>query len=163
MRIQLMTSLCFLASVGCLLVGYWLAEFWYILLILFGMAILWFIIRNRSGLWPISMILVIYIALAVFGLLMNLSSYLMTIGCAAALASWDLVLFRKDTDADSHKQKDTLVERLHVRSLSIAIGSGLLLSVLVLNIHISLPLGVIVGLSLILAFGLYKSYELSVK
>ena len=159
MKIRLITNVCFLASAGCMLAGYWLAKFWYILLILFVMTITWCIIRNKSGLWPVSLILVIYIGLAVFGFLINLSPYLMAIGCTAALATWDLVLFRKDIDADSDKPKISLLEMLHMRSLTIAIGFGFLLSVLGLNIHFHLPFVVIAGLSLVSAFGLYQSFR----
>ncbi len=159
MKIHLLTGLCLLTSAGCLLIGYCLTEHWLILAFLPGVIIYWFIMRKKPGIWPVSIILVIYNVFAVAGLSIGLSPYLMTIGCLAAMASWDLVLFNQSMVGDRHQPNVMLLEKLHLQALAIAVSLGLLLSILSLNIRLHLPFVLVAGLIILAAFGLIRGYK----
>ena len=163
MKIKMLTGLSCLTSTGCLLVGSYLAELWFICWAVLGMIILWISFRKKPGIWPISIILIIYIVFAVAGLLLGLSPYLITIGCMAAMALWDLVLLNRNIVSEPLQPNVVLLEKLHLHALSIAIGLGLLLSILSLNIHLHLPFGLVVGLTILAAYGIFRGYKYLLK
>ena len=137
-------------STGSLGVGYFLAGYWQIVPVLFGILFLGIIVMKTQPVVSLSSsFLLAYIILAVIGVVADLSVELMIIACTFALVSWDLMLFEHSLVGDSALQTNTSLEKHHLRSLSIAIAAGLLLAFVSLYVRLALPFGVIVSLVLI--------------
>ncbi len=143
---------CLSAAFLCLLAGY-ANHFWIILLAGAGAASFTFLTRKQSGLWPSSVILATYVLLTVIGITSGCSSYWMIIGITFALAGWDL--HHKLISGSDYSKADP---KSHILILTIAAGSGLVLALVDLQIHIQLPFGVLVGLILLIYLGLESSF-----
>ncbi len=159
MKIQILTGFCFLTSAVCLLAGYCMADLWFIWWVLLLLILPWVILRKKPGILPASLTLIEYLVLVATGILSGLSSYLMIVGCASALACWDLVLYQKDITGNPALPKDVLYEQIHLITLATAISLGLFLSILSLHVHIRLPFGLIAGLALLAAFGVFQGFR----
>ena len=137
-------------STGSLGVGYFLAGYWQIVPVLFGILFFGVLIMKTQPVVSLSSsFLLAYIVLAVIGVVADLSVELMIIACTFALVSWDLMLFEHSIVGDSAFQTNTSLEKHHLRSLTVATAAGLLLAFASLYVRLRLPFGVIVSLALI--------------
>jgi hypothetical protein len=115
------------------------------MLFFFAMAAFWVMAKKRSVTWSTSILLFIFVLLAVVGVLANLSTLLMVIGSAAALAWWDLTLFGQSTVIDQSLETRLLLERAHLQSLVLAISAGLILAFLSSYLNLQIPfLGMVI-------------------
>jgi hypothetical protein len=109
------------------------------MLFFFAMAAFWIMAKKRSVIWSASILLFIFVLLAVIGVLANLSTPLMVIGSAAALAWWDLTHFGQSTVIGQPLDIRLLLERAHWQSLVLAISAGLLLAFLTSYLNLQIP------------------------
>jgi hypothetical protein len=148
-----------LGAILCLIIGFGFAGYWEIILFLPAIALYWFFTRKARVGIDLSIILFVYVFLAAIGLLKNVSTYLMIVGCSLALASWESSLFSLQIRDESTSSTNQRLEYLHNKDLIIAIGSGLLIAILGLNVRLYLPFGLIAGLVLLAAYGLYRGFK----
>lgn len=160
---SLIFSICLIISTGCLAVGYIFAGYWLILFIVPLIIIMWVFTNKQSAFWPASSILLVFVILATVGIIAELSPVLMTISCTAALACWDLLLFKNSVTEISHKNNNLVLEKYHLKSLALAISVGLILSLIIANISLHLPFIVIVFLALVIIVCLIYGLPLQVK
>ena len=137
-------NLCLLTSAVCLGAGFILGGYWLVLPVFPAMAIFWMIMKRRSQFWLASSLLVAYVILAVIGVTLNLSIYLMILGCAAALACWDLIHFRQSIDDNPPHESDVPLERYRVKSLATVVFTGLLLAFIGSSINLQFSFGVMI-------------------
>jgi hypothetical protein len=147
-----------LLSATCLMIGFGLARYWEIVFIIPAIIVYWYFARKTSLEVVLSILLVAYIFLAVLGLLIQLSPYLMMIGCSLALVSWESALFSiKVSDGSGlFRQNYQPLETLHMRDLIIVTSIGLLLGLMGVNFHLHLPFGVVAILALLAIYGFYR-------
>ncbi len=142
----------------CLLAGFGLKGYWEILFVIPALPLYWLLTRKVSPRLTASILFFIYILLVAAGLVAGMSAYLMLIGGSLALAAWESAQFLSNFRGLSGDGAGPRLEQLHNRSLLLAIGSGLLLGLLGLNVHVRLPFGAIVVLALVAVVGLYLGF-----
>jgi hypothetical protein len=156
---SIILHLCLVIAAGCLAAGYLLGGYWLIAPVFLAMAIFGILARRQSAFWAASSLLLIYVVLAVIGVTLNLSIDLMVIGCAAALACWDLIHFRQSIADNLPLESDPLLERYRLQSLAAAVAAGLSLTWMGSSINLQFPFGVMVFLALMvmgcLTYGLH--------
>lgn len=157
---KLFMWICVAVSFLCLFVGYGLKGYWVILVLLPAIPLYWFLMKKVSSRITISILLVIYILLMGPGSLIGISPYLILIGGSSALAAWESAQFRLNFQNASGSSADERLEQIHTRDLAVSVSSGLLLSLLGLNIHLRLPFGLIAILALIAVYGVYRIFKL---
>ena len=156
---KILARSCALLSILFLLAGYILGRDWILLLLLLAIPLTWVLFRKSFAGLLLSILLFEYVFLAALGLVLHLSPYLLIVGSAFALAGWELARFwLKLRDAPMRLQ-DQPLEALHNRDLALAIGVGLLLALVGLNIRLQLPFGLIAVLALLAAYGLYRAFK----
>ena len=146
--------LCITLSVLCLVGGYGMVRQWIgaAIAILIGPA--WLLARKYpASLLPL-ICLLMSIAMAVAGMLMGSPPVLMIFGATLALAAWDLVLLSSVLGEHSLTEQTQLFESQHLRSLLLALGSGLLVVFLGRFLTIQVPFLVLVLLVAFLLFAL---------
>ncbi len=139
-----------IAAAACLLLGYVLVSEWLTLFAIPVMVLLWIASARRSSFWTASGLLVIYIVLAVVGIIRHAPALLMAVGCASALAGWDLSDPRGQATAGELHGSDSALEKSRLRSLAAAVGASLLLMLLATAFRVRLPFGLIIFLALLL-------------
>lgn len=145
---SIILNVCLVMSAGCLGAGYILGGYWLIMPILLAMAIFWLIMKRRSLFWSASSLLLIDVALAIIGVTLNLSIYLMVVGCTTALACWDLTHFRHAITDKPPFGTDARLEKYHLQSLATAVFTGLFVALISSYISLQFPFGIMVFLVL---------------
>jgi len=105
--------------------------------------------KKQSIFWSTSSVLIVYVVLATIGITVDISLYLMIVGCTAALASWDLMLFNQGLSGNSLHKQNTPIDQYHLQSLALAVSAGLIMALTSSSINPNFPFGVIVILVLI--------------
>ena len=141
-------------ATACLGIGYALAGYWQIVPVLLGTFFFWAWMKKQSVAWSDSTFLLVYTVLAAAGVVIDLSVALMVITSAFTLASWDLLRFEQGLVGNASSHTDMALEKHHLRSLAVALVTGLLFAMLSLYIRLQLPFIVIVSLVLIALGGL---------
>lgn len=145
----LVHNLCLVSSIACLALAYLPAGYWSILAGFLAMILFWIILRKWSTLWAASSLLFISVFLAAMGVVMNLSVPLLAVGCAFALASWDLTHFGGHRLDQENPEARGRLERQHLRSLAMASSLGLAFAFLSLYLRLQIPFLITVVLVLI--------------
>jgi hypothetical protein len=109
------------------------------------------VMKKRSPFWSVSIPLTVFVLLAVVGVLANLSTSLMVIGCASALAWWDLTHFGESLVAGQPPEATLQVERVHLQSLALAISAGLTLALVSSYLDLQIPF---LGMALLALFAI---------
>lgn len=109
------------------------------MLFFFAMMAFWVMAKKRSVTWSASILLFIFVLLAAVGVLAKLSTPLMVIGSAAALAWWDLAHFGQSTVIGQPLETRLLLERAHLQSLVLAISAGLILALGSSYLNLQIP------------------------
>jgi hypothetical protein len=104
---------------------------------------------------PPSVALAASVSIGAAGLLTGAPSFLMILGVALALASWDLVLWDQilTDNSISSTQTMALLEARHYQSLALALVPGLLIALAGPLIHVQLPF---MGLVLLVILALFS-------
>lgn len=107
-----------------------------------------------------SAILVLLVCAAAAGVLSGLSPAIMIAAAALALVFWELmeqmVTRRKNDNVRARKNP----EWVHIRLLVISVGTGLLLAEAGLQVHISLPFGIVILTGMLIPYCFYRFYRL---
>ena len=155
---KLCFAVCLAVSALCLAAGYGIAGQWFgtALAIMTGLA--WLPARKypASGL-PLACLLV-SIGLAVVGRLTGAPPVLMICGSGIALAVWDLLLLDVALGSASLGEQTRRYETGHLRSLALALGSGLLAVFLGRWLQLQIPFFITVFLVVLVVFGLDRAW-----
>ena len=92
-----------------------------------------------SVFWSSSILLLVFVLIAVTGVMAEYSTLLMVVACTAALAWWDLANFEQSIVVSQPLETLFLLERHHLQSLAMAVSGGLILAFIgsFLNLQIS--------------------------
>ena len=126
----------FSLAAGFLHGGYWMIVALYIPFVLLVL-----IFRHRSLFWLGTVYLSISLLLAAFGVLVQIPLLPMIIAGGAALASWDLYLFKHDIDSIIPEKSKPAMIKDHFSSLGLAISCGFILAVTFSYFKFKLPFG----------------------
>jgi hypothetical protein len=122
-----------------LLIEYLLAGYWWILPVLLVMILFWGFTKYHEKYNPASGLLFAYILLAAIGLLLGFRAVFMIITCATALAGWDLIHFERSIVGNADRKGTGLVVKHHLRSLILAVSSGMTLASIIVLIQLRIP------------------------
>ena len=136
-------TICLMISTGCLGAGYILAGYWLLIPAFLALGLYWILSRKQPVFWRASGFLLVYVILAVIGIIAGLSLELMIIACAAALASWDLIQFNQSMAETSLSNTNPSLDKNHLYSLALATSAGLILTFISAYINLQLPFGAI--------------------
>ena len=139
-----LSVICLIISVLCLAAGYGIAGHWIgaIVSILIGPA--WLLARKHPGSQLPLVCLLGSVGFAVAGRLTGSPPFLMILASAAALAAWDLLFLDSALGNDSSVEQTRHFEKKHLQSLTLALGSGLLGTLLGRFLTIQLPFVVLI-------------------
>ena len=155
---RILFAACLVVSAFCLAAGYGSAGQWVgtALALMTGLA--WLLARKypASGL-PLICLLV-SIGLAVAGRLTGAPPVLMIGGAGMALAAWDLLILDVALGSAALGEQTRAYEASHLRSLALALGSGLLAVFLGRWLQLQLPFLVVVFLVVLVVFGLDRAW-----
>ncbi len=156
---KILAILCSGISAVCLLGGYPLPAVWFGIFASFSLFGGWlFLLRRPSN--SLSMaVLVISVVVAALGLFIGADPLLMIIAATMALASWDLVLFNSSLPGDQSGQSVALLEKVHLGSLGMAIGLGLLVVLAGRFIRLQIPFVVMILLVVLGLFSLERVWR----
>jgi hypothetical protein len=131
--------ICLLFAVLCLAAGYGIAGQWMgaVLAILMGPA--WLLARNYPGSRLPLVCLLVTVGFAVVGRLIGSPPFLMIFASAAALAVWDLLVLDSALGTPSSVEQTRHYETRHLQSLTLALCSGLLATLLGSFLRIQMP------------------------
>jgi hypothetical protein len=87
--------------------------------------ILW--ARKNPGSWQATLSLILFTALAVYGVINRAAPVLMILSAASALACWDLTLFEHSL-VGNHTPQPALFEQRHISTLGLTLSLGLLVA-----------------------------------
>jgi hypothetical protein len=155
----LLRHTCLVISALSMAVAFLARGYWAIVVVLLTQMAFWFALRRQSVQWRSSCLLVIYVALAVVGILLGLAVALLLVGTLAALAAWDLLNFGETLKDASGPACVDLLAKSHLRSLALAVTIGALLSAAGLALDLDLPYAVVGALALALVAGLARASE----
>lgn len=148
-----------IATVVLLSIGFVLGRIWPGVIIVLAMIPFWWITQrsaNRLFSW---MALVIFIGLAVFGLLSGATPYLMIAGVSTVLACFELE-DRQDGSTKNSLSSDTMsFKKYHLKMICLATAVGLIIAEAGLFLKFSLPFGVIFLAVILVLFGLFQLFS----
>ncbi|HSL45326.1 MAG TPA: hypothetical protein VK897_17965 [Anaerolineales bacterium] len=130
---------CVAVSIACMSLAYLLAGYWLVLLVFPVMAFFWMLQKNQPVFWLDSSFLLIYVVLAVVGMVIHLPVSLLVAGCTTALACWDLTIFQQGIASTQSLEDRRALAKHHLRSLTMAACLGLGLSLIASSINFRLP------------------------
>ena len=144
--------ICLVISVLCLAAGYGIAGHWLgaTLAILTGPA--WLLARKYPRPQLPLVCLLVTVGFAVVGRLVGSPPFLMIFASAVALAVWDLLVLDSALGNTSSVEQTRRYETRHLQSLTLALGSGLLGTLLGSFLKIQMPF---IVLMLLIAFSLF--------
>jgi len=117
----------------------------------------WLAAQHRDGAWLGSLMLPASVLLAAVGVFVGASPFLMVLGGALALASWDLTQFCHLLAGQAPGPEFSRMVRRHFASLGLVMGAGLLAALASQVVAFQLPFLVIVALVAGLAFILERA------
>lgn len=141
-------------AAGFLYAGYWMVALVILPVILF-MIIFW----QRNLFWLGTAFLSTMLLLAAIGVLLQIPFLPMIVASTAALATWDLYLFKKDVDCITPEGAKPALIKDHITSVGLAISSGFLLAVTISYLKIKLSFGITVLIVLLTMFCLMFSVQ----
>ncbi len=153
--------LCPVISAACLASGYAMTGQGIAVVIALLTLPVWLLARQRPSTMPPSVALVISVSIGAAGLFTGTPSFLMILGVALALASWDLVLWDQTlTDNSiSSTQTSALLETKHYQSLALALVPGLLIARAGPLIRMQLPFMSLILLVILALFSLDRVWR----
>lgn len=131
--------------------GKWFLEIFILLLI----ALIYLSIKFNWR-WGFNIFLISNSILAIMGILMGAPSILMVAGVAATLASWELSTYQKQYKEMYTHTQSVVYEKNRLRLLFISIGSGTIVTGIIIFVQFQLPFFVIYLLAIIILFCFYQ-------
>ncbi len=120
------------------------------------LGIIWLIAFWRRWRWFAAVGLLIFIALAAYGLWISLPPGLMILGALGGLLSWDLQELTRRLHYALRTEDVRALEKRHIGRLLIVAGFGLLLAIIATFVHMRLTREHVVILGLVSAVGLIQ-------
>jgi hypothetical protein len=143
------------AGAICLTTGYGLIGRWGLLA---AVGLVWLAGMMAAG-WSV-VVFVVLVGLAAVGIYEGAWPILMILGATLALASWDLAN-REDFVADGLPTEITArIEWRHHTYLALALGSGLLVSIIGQMVSFQLPFGILMLLAALVLLGVDQTWRL---
>lgn len=130
---------------------------WLIVLAPVAQMAFWLALRRHSMQWRSSFLLAGHVVLATSGVLLGFSTALLLTATAAALAAWDQVIFGATLKYASGAESIDRLNRSHLRSLSLALITGMLLAGAGLGVRLDLPFPIVAVLALALVVSLARA------
>jgi hypothetical protein len=156
---SIIRNVCLVTAAGCLSAAYIVSGYQLIVPTFVAMFIIWIVTKRRWPFWSASSLLLIYVALAIIGVLLKLSIYLMVVGCIASLVWWDLIHFQQSIADNSSREAEVRLETSRVQSLTTVVCIGLFLTFSSSYINLQFSFGAMVFLVLMAMGGLtYVQY-----
>lgn len=146
--------ICLVVSILCLAAGYVIAGLWIgaVIAIIAGLA--WLPSRKYpSSLLP-HICLFASVCLAVVGRLTGSPPLLMICGSGAALAAWDLLFLEDALKGSLYEGQTRRYENKHLKSLALALGSGLMVAFVGRLLNFQIPFVVLMLFVVLVVFGL---------
>ena len=145
---------CLVTSVCCLTAGFGVTG-WWILAVLAGLlGPGWLLAQKYPDARLQSVCLLASVGFAVVGILIGSPAILMLLGTTMALVVWDLLLLDVAIGKGSSVEQTRHYENSHLRSLALALGVGLVVSLFGHLISIQIPYVVMLLSSAVLLFAL---------
>lgn len=141
---------------GALVWGWWLGGMEGAARWLAAAGALWLLSEWRRLRWVGSLVLLVFIGAAAYGLWLGLPASLMLIGAVAALLGWDLSAFLQRMRRASPHDDLRGMERRHLGRVSIVAALSLVIAGLAAFVRVRLPFEVAVGLALLGTLGLTR-------
>jgi hypothetical protein len=146
--------ICVIISALCLTTGYGVTAQWIGALVSILMVPVWLLARKYPSSWLPPICLLVSVCLAVVGKLTGAPSLLMIFGSGFSLAVWDLISLKAALGSNSSGEQTRQYENGHLRSLALALGSGLLVSSLGRLLNLQIPFIVLMLFTALALFGL---------
>lgn len=147
---------CLLITLGSLSAGFGLGGQWLGAGITLVPVLVLFFSPKISAAWVPSLCLGSLVVLAADGAFQGASPFLMILGAAAGLASWDLLNLQHSIDSSSTPDTLGKLERRHIRALGMALVVGLSLAGIGQLFTLKLPFLALLLLVVIDLFSLYR-------
>ena len=138
--------ICLIISVLCLAAGYTLAGQWIGAILATLMAPAWLLARKYPQSWLLFVCLLVSVGLAAAGILVGASPLLMIFGSGISLAVWDLVSLDVALGSDSSREQTRHFENKHLQALVLAVGFGLVVTLLGRLVSLQIPFIVLIVL-----------------
>lgn len=157
-RVPSVAAAAFVASLALfassLALGYGLASRWLGEAAVLGSTLAWILAGKSRA----SLCLSISVATAAAGMVLGASAPLMILGATASLGLWDLA--RARAAVQSPKRDSSDYERLRLRCLAIALGSGLVLALIALSARVTIrfPLMAAMALAVFVCLDLLRRF-----
>ncbi len=142
--------LCLGTSIASLVVAFGLSIYWPALIALPAMLLFWLLTQSKSPFWRASVLLCVYLGLAVTAVLLKRPLLPLVLGCLAALVWWDLQDFESTQSNRTPAEASGSLQKYRLQSLALTAAAGLLLTGAGLWLRIQLPFGAIVLLILLI-------------
>ena len=144
-------------AASALALGYAQAHLWAGVVLIAGLGAFWLFGQRRGWRWVPSLVLVLFVSAAVFGLGLAAEPIWMLLGVVVGLAAWDLDHFAQRMRKASHVEGVQNLERRHLLRLLLVSGLGFLLSAAALEVRVELPMGTALLLGLLAIMGLSRA------
>jgi hypothetical protein len=116
--------------------------------------LLWLPARKNPHSWMPSILLIVSVTLSAAGLLIGLPFFLIVIGSVAALAGWDLLILNAELENSQSGEKTRQYESRHLQTLVLAVGFGIIATLLRYTANLRIPFFVMILLVAIMLFAL---------
>ena len=146
--------ICLIASVLCLAAGYGIAGQWIGAMLAILIVPAWLLTRKYPSPQLPLVCLLVTVGFAVVGRLVGSPPFLMIFASAVALAVWDLLVLDSALGNTSDGEQTRRYENRHVQSLALAVGAGLLATLLGSFLRIQMPFIVLMLFIAIILFAL---------
>ena len=158
---RILSLVCPMICAACLAAGYAANGGWIAIAASASTGLMWLLAYKRPASLPPSGALVISVVWGAVGLLADATPILMILSTTLALVGWDLMLLDHTLTgcANSSAQTISLFENRHYQSLALALGPGLLIVIAGRMIHIEIPLGGLIVLTILALFGLDRIWR----
>ena len=145
--------------VTCLAATFYLTGEWTGLVSAAGLGVLWFFSRGRNNRWLPHMLLFLSLAVSAASILSGGNPLFGMAGSVFALMVWDTHQLICDLQEIPQKETISRFEWRHLRSLVLAMGTGLSIAIIGRMISLKAPFILLFALVLLILFGLDRLWS----
>lgn len=155
MKTLLVPGLILLAALAEV-IGYGLASYWLGSVVAAGLGLAWLIGQRRAFVWVTNLAFMAVVGVAAWGVWAGVAAGWMLTATVAALSAWDLAHFSYRLARATQIEAEARLEQEHRQRLLIVAAPGWLIGGAALLIRFELNFVWIIGLALLLLFGLNR-------
>ncbi len=156
---KVLAFLSVILSAACLALGFIMVGQWAALLAAIITFLFWLPAWKWPATWLPSFALIVSLSLAAVGLCTGSQPIPMVLAATLDLSSWDLVLFDHNLANVQSVESVALLEKKHYESLGLALGLGLLVTIVIRMIRFQIPFGGLVLLVILAFFSLDRIWR----